>query len=47
LLGWGRQWHELADMIARLSERPAPAEIRRVLKTYREHIDAIATRRGG
>ena len=46
LLGWGRQWHELADMIARLSERPTPAEIRRVLKTYREHIDAIATRRG-
>jgi hypothetical protein len=45
LLGWGRQWHELADMIARLSERPAPADIRRVLKTYREHIDAIATRR--
>ncbi|MEO8063231.1 MAG: hypothetical protein ABI821_10845 [Pseudomonadota bacterium] len=47
LLGWGRQWHELADMIGRLAERPAPAEIRRVLKTYREHIDAIATRRGG
>ena len=45
LLGWGRQWHELADMIARLSERPTPAEIRRVLKTYRDHIDAIATRR--
>jgi ABC-type glutathione transport system ATPase component len=34
LLGWGRQWHELADMIARLSERPPPAEIRRVLKAY-------------
>ena len=45
LLGWGRQWHEIADMIARLAERPAPAEIRRVLKTYRDHIDAIATRR--
>ena len=24
LLGWGKQWHELADMIARLAERPAP-----------------------
>jgi hypothetical protein len=45
LLGWGRQWHELADMIARLAERPAPSEIRRVLRTYREHIDAIVTRR--
>jgi len=45
LLGWGKQWHELAEMIARLSERPSPSEIRRVLRTYREHIDAIATRR--
>lgn len=45
LLGWGRQWHEIAEMIARLAERPAPSEIRRVLRTYREHIDAIVTRR--
>jgi hypothetical protein len=45
LLGWGRQWHELAEMIARLAERPAPSEIRRVLRTYREHIDAIVARR--
>ena len=45
LLGWGRQWHEIAEMIARLSERPAPSEIRRILRTYREHIDAIVTRR--
>ena len=46
LLGWGRQWHELAEMIARLSERPAPSEIRRILRTYREQIDAIVSRRG-
>jgi hypothetical protein len=45
LLGWGRQWHELAEMIARLSERPAPSEIRRILRTYREQIDAIVSRR--
>jgi hypothetical protein len=45
LLGWGRQWHEIAEMIARLAERPAPSEIRRILRTYRDHIDAIATRR--
>jgi hypothetical protein len=45
LLGWGRQWHELADMISRLSERPAPSEIRRILRTYREQIDAVARRR--
>ena len=47
LLGWGRQWHEIAEMISRLAERPAPSEIRRILRTYRDHIDAIATRRGG
>jgi hypothetical protein len=45
LLGWGRQWHEIAEMIARLAERPSPSEIRRILRTYREHIDAIVTRR--
>jgi len=45
LLGWGRQWHELAEMIARLSERPSPSEIRRILRTYRDQINAVATRR--
>ncbi len=45
LLGWGKQWHELAEMIARLAERPAPSEIRRILRTYRDQIDAVATRR--
>jgi hypothetical protein len=45
LLGWGRQWHEIAEMIARFAERPAPSEIRRILRTYRDHIDSIVTRR--
>jgi hypothetical protein len=45
LLGWGRQWHELAEMIARLAERPSPSEIRRILRTYRDQIDAVVTRR--
>jgi hypothetical protein len=45
LLGWGRQWHELAEMIARLAERPAPSEIRRILRAYRDQIDAVANRR--
>jgi hypothetical protein len=45
LLGWGKQWHELAEMIARLAERPAPSEIRRILRTYREQIDAVALKR--
>jgi hypothetical protein len=45
LLGWGRQWHELAEMIGRLAERPAPSEIRRILRTYRDQIDAVAEKR--
>jgi hypothetical protein len=45
LLGWGKQWHELAEMIARLAERPSPSEIRRILRTYRDQIDAVAARR--
>ncbi|HEU4781668.1 MAG TPA: hypothetical protein VFS58_17445 [Steroidobacteraceae bacterium] len=45
LLGWGKQWHELAEMISRLAERPSPSEIRRILRTYRDQIDAVATRR--
>jgi hypothetical protein len=45
LLGWGKQWHEVAEAIAGIAERPAPSEIRRILRTYREHIDAIVTRR--
>jgi hypothetical protein len=32
-------------MIARLAERPGPSEIRRILHTYRDQIDAVATRR--
>jgi hypothetical protein len=45
LLGWGKQWHELAEMISRLSERPSPSEIRRILRTYHDQIEAVATRR--
>ena len=45
LLGWGKQWHEVAEAIARLSERPSPSEIRRILRTYRDQIDAVVHRR--
>jgi len=45
LLGWGRQWHEVAEAIGGIAERPAPSEIRRILRTYRDHIEAIVTRR--
>ena len=45
LLGWGKQWHELAEMISRLAERPAPSEIRRILRTFRDQIDVVAQKR--
>jgi len=39
LLGWGRQWHELGDLIARLAGRPAAPEVRRILREHRTHIE--------
>lgn len=39
LLSWGRQWHELTDLIGRLAERPPPAEIRRILREQRPRIE--------
>lgn len=42
LLGWGRQWHELGDLIARLAERPAAAEVRRILRQHRASIERRA-----
>jgi len=35
----------LSGQDARLSERPSPSEIRRILRTYRDQIDAVVTRR--
>lgn len=39
LLGWGREWHELPDLIGRLAERPASTEIRRILREQRARIE--------
>ena len=41
LLAWGRQWHELPEIIVGLDNRPAVTQIRRVL---REHRTLIETR---
>ena len=40
LLKWGREWHELTELIARMAERPAAAEIRRILRTHKLSIEA-------
>lgn len=39
LLKWGREWHELTELIARMAERPAAAEIRRILRTHKTTIE--------
>jgi hypothetical protein len=44
LMKWGRKWHELAPLIARMAERPAEAEVRKIL---RQHRSAIESQLGG
>lgn len=41
LLKWGRQWHELAELIARMAERPNVTEVRRILRAKKSEIDAL------
>jgi hypothetical protein len=42
LLKWGKSWHELAELIARIAERPPEAEIRKVLRAHKDEIEAKA-----
>lgn len=44
LLKWGKSWHELAELIERIAERPAAAEIRKVLRANRSEIESKAAR---
>jgi hypothetical protein len=46
LLKWGKSWHELAELIERIAERPSAAEIRKVLRTNRADIEAKASGEG-
>lgn len=43
LLKWGKPWHELAELIARIAERPSAAEIRKVLRTHKAEIEKAAS----
>jgi hypothetical protein len=47
LLQWGRKWHELGELIARLPERPTVGETRRILRTHRARIEAAAVESAG
>lgn len=42
LLKWGKSWHELAELIERIAERPSAAEIRKVLRANRTEIEKAA-----
>ena len=46
LLKWGKSWHELAELIERIAERPSAAEIRKVLRANRGEIEAKAAAQG-
>jgi hypothetical protein len=42
LLKWGKEWHELAEAIARMAGRPAVADVRRMLRTHKTDIQKQA-----
>lgn len=42
LLKWGKPWHELAELIARIAERPSAAEIRKILRVHKSQIEKAA-----
>jgi hypothetical protein len=42
LLKWGKPWHELAELIARIADRPSAAEVRKVLRAARSEIEQKA-----
>jgi hypothetical protein len=46
LLQWGRKWHELGELIARLPQRPSVGETRRILRTHRARIESAADSAG-
>jgi hypothetical protein len=44
LLKWGKPWHELAELIGRIADRPAVPEIRKFLRTNKTEIEAKAAK---
>jgi hypothetical protein len=42
LLGWGREWHELPEAIARMAGRPDKTRIRGILQSHRAVIERQA-----
>jgi hypothetical protein len=44
LLSWGREWPQLASLVARLADRPPEAEVLKILRQHRTDIEAQARR---
>ena len=44
LISWGREWPQLAGLIARLADRPPEAEVWNILRRCRAEIEAQARR---
>lgn len=44
LLKWGKPWHELAESIARIADRPETPEIRKILRAHKAEIEKAAQR---
>lgn len=42
LIKWGRPWHELAELVSRIADRPGITQVRRILRTHRADIEARA-----
>jgi hypothetical protein len=42
LVQWGRRWFELPELIARMADRPALADVRRILKENKSAIEKKA-----
>lgn len=42
LMSWGREWPQLAGLIARLANRPSEAEVWKILRAHRPEIEARA-----
>jgi len=39
LLQWGRKWYELAELIARMADRPSLPDVRKILKEHKATLD--------
>jgi hypothetical protein len=42
LVQWGRKWYELAELIARMADRPPLSEVRKILKDNKTAIEKKA-----